>query len=125
MQIKTGNAILIAFFTWLCYDVPKTVWMMAQAYNIKEFYGLSVDNWVTIAFILPFIFALVCAASCCEHKKPEPVIKEKRKPVVEEKKPVQIVEPVKETENKSINKDLVLQDVQEELDKIALEKKEQ
>lgn len=79
--MKTGNAILVAVFIWICYEVPKNIWIISQEYGVSEYAGLNMEIWFTIAFIVSFICALLALLTGADKeqikfrrkKKPDPV----------------------------------------------------
>jgi len=83
--MKTGNAILVAVFLWLCYEVPKNIWTISQTYDVNEYAGLNMETWFTIAFIVPFICAIMALLTGADKERIKVRRRKKQEPVVDDK----------------------------------------
>ncbi len=59
--MRTGNAILIAFFICLAIYLPGSMYTTAQSYPVTWIYGLSADAWMIIGFLVPICAAIISA----------------------------------------------------------------
>ena len=118
--MKTGNAILTAFFIWLAMDLPIKIFTISEAYFIGDFAGIKRDEWMIISFLLPFIFAVIFAIHGKEkneknvyYKKPDEEQKEE-KPALPDLKAVEI----KKEKQESVS------DINDHVDELLNKKKE-
>ena len=83
--MRIGNAILTAFFIWLAIYLPRSMYTMSQTYPLTEIYGVSVENWMVVGFLLPLFAA--CISLVCGLEKSK--VRFNRHP---DKKPAVIIE---------------------------------
>lgn len=108
-KMKTGNAILVAFFIWLAVEVPIKIFTLSETYFIRDFGGMGRDELMVFSFMLPFIFAILFGVYGVEKKKKDvyykkddaeqevPVQKKDAvAPVVSELVPVVVEDPKKQ-----------------------------
>lgn len=100
--IRTGNAIITAFFVWLAIDLPFRIFIISETYSIGGFAGMARDDWIGFSFILPFFLALLFAVYGKEkdekdtyYKKPD---EKQIKKDPEIKPDIKVVEKRKERE---------------------------
>ena len=118
--MKTGNAILVAFFIWLAIELPLRIFTLSEAYHINDFIGMSRDDWMGFSFLLPFIFAIVFAIYGMEKNEKGVYYK---KPEEKEKEDPAVIPDLKAVEIKKEKQELD-PDVQEHVDEILKEKDE-
>ena len=66
--MRTGNAILVAFFVWMAIDLPFRIFTISETYFIREFIGLGRDDWIVFSFLIPFVAAVLFAIYGIEKK---------------------------------------------------------
>lgn len=81
MKIKTGNAILIALFSWLSYEVPLSIFKTSKDYQILIFADLSIDFWMSFSMILFLFLACIFLVTGIEPNKQYKIKKRETKKI--------------------------------------------
>lgn len=126
-KMKTGNAILVAFFIWLAVDLPVRIFTISETYFVGEFVGMGRDEWMVFSFVLPFFFAILFGIYGVEKKKKDMYYKkgdEKQDAPVQKKEDAAPAAPAVQEPGPAVVEDPGKQlkeiiDVGEQVDKIA------
>lgn len=122
--MRTGNAILVAFFVWMAIDLPFRIFTITEIYLINDFVGLGRNDWIVSSFLIPFVFAFLFAVYGMEKKENDIYYKKCHIPVVKQKDEEPVILPNLEVVDEVKEEGELLSDVEEHVDELLKDKDE-